>query len=262
VLLLCLATPFIPARLSVLAPAEVIPLEPTVVRAPLDGVVSEFHVSPNDPVAKGDLLFSLDDTTLRNRLLAARKALAVARAEYGKVSRKALSATKDKADLKILEKHVEEKAAAVSYVQELLDKTLVKADQEGIAVFSDVFDWLGRPVVTGEKILTLARPGRAELEIRLPVGDAINLNKGAEVLLFLNVDPDAPIGASLSFASYRPEMSPDGLLAYRLKARFPEGALPPRIGLKGTAKIYGDESSLFYLVMRRPLAAVRQRLGL
>jgi hypothetical protein len=164
--------------------------------------------------------------------------------------------------MKILEKHVEEKAAAVSYVQELLDKTLVKADQEGIAVFSDVFDWLGRPVVTGEKVLTLARPERAELEIRLPVGDAINLNKGAKVLLFLNVDPDAPIGASLSFASYRPEMSADGLLAYRLKARFPEGTLPPRIGLKGTAKIYGDESSLFYLVMRRPLAAVRQRLGL
>jgi hypothetical protein len=37
---------------------------------------------------------------------------------------------------------------------------------------------------------------------------------------------------------------------------------PPRIGLKGTAKIYGPRVTLFYYIMRRPLAALRQLVGL
>jgi len=52
-----------------------------------------------------------------------------------------------------------------------------------------------------------------------------------------------------------------GVLSYRLKASFGDGQPPPRIGLKGTAKVYGQRVSLFYFLMRRPLAAVRQVVG-
>lgn len=262
VILFFLSTPFIPVRISVLAPAEVIPIDPTFVRASLDGVVKDFFVSPNEPVKAGDTLFSLDDTTLRNRLLAAKKTLAVAEAELKKVMRKAISDPNANAELVLLKKRVEERSAAVAYVQELMDRIVVKADRDGIAIFSDAGDWIGKPVVIGEKILTLALPEKAELEIKLPVADAINLEQGAEVLLFLNVSPESPIRATLFHASYRAQVTGDGFLAYRLKAGFPEGAAPPRIGLMGTAKIYGNRSNLFYLVMRRPMAAIRQKLGL
>ncbi|MDN5516006.1 MAG: biotin/lipoyl-binding protein, partial [Pseudomonas sp.] len=46
----------IPVRQSVLAPAEVVPLGGRVVAAPLDGVIAEFLVKPNQSVAAGDLL--------------------------------------------------------------------------------------------------------------------------------------------------------------------------------------------------------------
>jgi len=261
-ILFFLSTPFIPARISVLAPAEVIPLDPTLVRAPLDGVVKDFFVSPNETVKAGDTLFSLDDTTLRNRLLAAKKSLGVAEAELKKVKRKAISDPNAKADLVLLKKRAEERVAAVAYVQELMERIVVKADQDGIAIFSDAGDLIGKPVVIGEKILILAQPEKAELEIKLPVADAINLEQGAEVLLFLNMSPESPIRAILFHAGYRAQATEDGFLAYRLKAGFSEGAAPPRIGLMGTAKIYGNRSNLFYLVMRRPMAAIRQKLGL
>ena len=63
---------WIPVRQSVLAPAEIVPLEPTVVRAPLDGVVERIVVQPNQDVAAGEVLLTLDPTQIRNRLDVAR----------------------------------------------------------------------------------------------------------------------------------------------------------------------------------------------
>ena len=48
----------------------------------------------------------------------------------------------------------------------------------------------------------------------------------------------------------------------RLKATLDDSSRMPRIGLRGTAKIYGEKVTLFYYLARRPLAAARQFLGL
>src|SRR5690606_18645937 len=68
----------LPVRQAALAPAEIIALDASVVSAALAGVVKTIHVRPNQTVQAGAPLFSLDDTTLRNRLAVARQAVAVA----------------------------------------------------------------------------------------------------------------------------------------------------------------------------------------
>ena len=113
----------------------------------------------------------------------------------------------------------------------------------------------------GERLLEIADPNEAELEIWLPVADAITLKPGAEVEFFLNVSPGAPLRAKLRQASYEATVSPAQLLGYRLKATLDDPAHTPRIGLRGTAKIYGESVTLFYYLARRPLAAARQFLG-
>jgi len=148
----------------------------------------------------------------------------------------------------------------VTYAESLLARIQVKAERPGIAVFDDPNGWTGRPVRIGERILTIADPARAEIEVRLPVSDAINLEPGAEVALFLNIAPERRIEATLRYASYEATVGPDGALSYRLKAALGT-APPPRIGLKGTAEIYGQKVTLFYYLMRRPLAALRQLTG-
>jgi hypothetical protein len=138
----------------------------------------------------------------------------------------------------------------------------VTATRSGIALFDDPNDWIGKPVTIGERLLEIADPSQGELEIWLPVSDAIKLDLGTNVDFFLNVAPDAPLLATLRQASYEATVSPSGVLGYRLKAKFAESSKVPRIGLRGTAKIYGEHVTLFYYLMRRPLAAVRQMLGL
>ncbi|WP_207458889.1 HlyD family efflux transporter periplasmic adaptor subunit [Azospirillum sp. SYSU D00513] len=252
-----------PVPQSALAPAEVIALDPTVVRAPIDGVVDRFEVQPNEAVREGQLLLVLDRTKLQNRLEVARKAYEVAEAEYRQASQQAVFDTRtNKASVAVLKGRMEQQAAEVAYVNELLARVEIRAPRAGIAIFNDVHDWIGKPVSLGERILTVADPAEAELEIRLPVADAIALDQGAEVRLFLNIDPQNVIPARLSYSGYQAEPTPEGVLAYRLKARLEGESAPPRIGLKGIAKLYGQDSPLILSILRRPLAAARQRLGL
>ncbi|HYE00454.1 MAG TPA: HlyD family efflux transporter periplasmic adaptor subunit [Alphaproteobacteria bacterium] len=252
---------FVPVRLSALAPAEVVARQPTVVRAPFEGVVDRFMVRPNEPVAAGQPLLGLDPVKLENRLDVARKALEVAEAELRQAQQQALFDPKAKAGLAVLQGKREAEAAEVAYVSALLERIVLKAPQPGIAIFDDPNEWVGRPVTVGERILVVADPLDTELEIQLPVGEAIDLAPGAPVDLFLNIDPQRPVAARVVFVGYGAAPQPDGVMAYRVKAAFAEGAGRNRIGLKGTAKLYGEPVPLGYLLLRRPLAALRQMLG-
>jgi hypothetical protein len=253
---------WLPVSLSSLAPADVVPLKPTLVRAPLEGVVDRFLVAPNDPVKQGQPLLDLDPRAFENRLEVARQALAVAEAEYRQAAQSAVFDDKSRSQLAVLKGRMEQRRADATYAQSLLDRIHVNAISAGVAIFDDPNDWIGRPVTIGERLMEIADPSQAELEIWLPVADAATLKTGADVDYFLNVAPDAPLHAVVRQASYEANLSPTGVLGYRLKARFVDGTHIPRIGLGGTAKVYGDKVTLFYYLMRRPLAALRQVLGL
>ncbi|MBF0462111.1 MAG: HlyD family efflux transporter periplasmic adaptor subunit [Magnetococcales bacterium] len=259
--LLALAALALPVRQSVLAPAVVTAANPVFVRAPLAGIIDRFHVVPNAVVEEGQLLFSLEETPLRNQLDTARNEEEVAAAEYRQAVQKATRDPQRVVQSTLQEKRWEQKKADVAFLAERLSRVDVRATRRGIAVFSDVNDWIGRPVKLGERILTLADPQQVELEVHLPVADAINLEVGAEVAMFLNINPEAPLPGVLEYASYQAEMTAEGILSYRIKARFTDPQRVPRIGLAGFARIYHQSVSLFTLLTRRPLAVVRRWVG-
>lgn len=255
---LCLLL-LIPVRQSVLAPAEVVPLGGRVVAAPLDGVIAEFLVKPNQRVAAGDLLVRFDATSLKAQADVAERALGVAEAELKANAQRAFADAESSSRIDLLAARVEQKRAERDYARELLARSEVRAERAGIAVFADAERWTGKPVQTGERLMQIADPAQAELRIELPVGDAIALQPGAEVALFLDSDPLNRHAARLERAAYEAQGTAAGQLAYRLDAAFLDA--PPRIGLRGTAKLFGDRAPLAYYLLRRPLAALRQSLG-
>lgn len=249
-----------PVRQSVLAPAEVVPSGGRVVSAPLDGVIAEFLVKPNQNVAAGDVLVRFDATSLKAQADVAERALGVAEAELKASSQRAFADAESSARLDLLAARVEQKRAERDYAQQLLARSEVRAERAGIAVFADAERLTGKPVQTGERLMQIADPTQAELRIELPVGDAIALQTGAEVALFLDSDPLNRHQARLERSAYEAQSTAAGQLAYRLDAAFIE--TPPRIGLRGTAKLFGERAPLAYYLLRRPLAALRQSLGL
>lgn len=250
-----------PVRLSALAPAEVVPAHPLPVTAPIDGVVAQVLVAPNQQVRAGTTLLELDDTATRNRLLVATKSLDTARADLARAAGKSFGDDASKAELQVLESRVQERMAEVSYLTELLARLKPTAPADGIALFADADEWRGRPVQTGERLMTLADPARAVLTIYLAPDDAIALDPGADVRAYLNVSPLSSYAARVTQASYEAGTSPEGTPAYVIKAAFAPGEPVPRLGLKGTAKVYGNWTVLGYYVLRKPLRVLRRALG-
>jgi len=253
----------VPIRETALAPAEIIALKGVAIAAPIDGVIKNFDVVPNQPVKAGALLFSLDDTTLRNRREVTARSLEVAAAELLSAQQRAFSDSKASSEVAVLQGRIAERRAELRAVEEQLRRVNIVAPRDGIAVFGDVNDWQGRPVTTGERVMQVADPNDLGVMMYLPVADAITLDEGADMRVFLHVAPLSPVKATLTQTSYQSVLSPDGVASYRVRGTLePGGNGVSRIGLKGTAKVYGDSVPLVYYLLRRPLASLRERSGL
>ena len=257
-----LALTAFPVPLTVLAPAEVVAVNPAVIRAPLDGVVEAILVHPNDRVAGGQMLFALDDTMLKGKVEVAEKALATAEAELRQLSQQAVFDPSAKPKLAVASGRRDEQAAELATLQSQMERIHVKAPRPGIAVLDDPTEWVGRPVAVGEKVMALAEERDTEIEAWLAPGDAIDLAPGAPLVLFLNVAPLAPVHARIKTVAYEATPRPDGTVAHRVRARIDGGEDRPRLGLKGTARLSGSRVPLLYWVLRRPIAATRAWAGL
>jgi len=219
-------------------------------------------VKPNAPVKAGDLLVRMDSRDLRGQLEAARQTLSVAEAEYRQGQQQAFFDERSKMALGVLKRRRDQAQADADFLAGELERTEIRADRSGVAVFSDPQEWLGRPVAVGERILMVADPRAVELEADIPVGDAVALEKGAEVKFFLNASPTSPLEAELTRVAYRASATADGTLAYKARAEFVQAeGDAPQLGLKGTAKFYGEETFLGLYLLRRPLATLRLWLG-
>ena len=256
------AAGFVPVPSAVLAPAEIVPAEPAVVRSALDGVVDRVLVRPSQTVAAGEVLVQLDPRRLQAQLQAAQIAAAATEAEFRQVRQSAVTDPRARAQVPGLQGRLDQQLGEVRFLETQETRLEIRAPRAGIALFDNAYEWIGRPVAIGERIMLVADPAAVELEIRVPATDAIRFGDGAAVLFFSNVDPQRPAEARLRFAGYRALPGPDGIVAYRLKARFLEPGDTLRIGLKGTAKVYGPTVALGYYVLRRPLAVARVALGL
>ena len=261
VLVVVMAAMWLPVRLSTLAPVEVVPRDPSVVTAPLDGVVGEILVHPNTLVQTGQTLFRYEDTTFRNQFEVAEKNLSVTWMEYRKVSQGAFVDHDTGAGMPVQASEVRLKEAERDYAWDMLQQVEVKAPRTGIVIFTDKSEWIGKPVVVGERIMEVADPREFELKIDLPVEDAIVLREGAEVEVFLNANPLRAIPGRLIHASYHASILPTNVLAYRVEAEFMDPPEDIRIGWQGTAKIYGEPVTLFFHLFRRPLGVLRQTVG-
>ena len=260
VLALLLVT-FFPVEQSVLVPAEVVPKEPFLVRAPQDGVLDRVLVQPNQTVQPGTPLFNLDTRVLQTRNALARKAYDEAQEQYRQAAQMAVTEDKSKLEMAQRRATVEEKSLELAYTTEQLGRIQVRAAFTGVAVFGDANELEGKAVATGERIMTLADPRQVELAIQLPANERFAVQPGARATLYPNASPLSAYTAQVTQVAYSAELTHDGLMAYRIKAQFASDVPPPRIGLMGSAKLHGSRVPLIYFALRRPLTVLRQWVG-
>jgi multidrug resistance efflux pump len=262
VLLALVLLAVVPVRLTALAPAEISALKPIPVTSPVDAVVSRIVVKPNEEVKAGQVLAVLDDTTIRNRLAIAEKALEIARADLQRIVYKSFGDEASRLELQVLEARVREKSAEASHLSEVLGRLTLTAPQGGIAIFADADEWAGRSVQVGQRVMMIADPSLVDLTAYLAPEDAVELAPGGEVTMYLHTDPLSPLQAKIRYASYEAVPGPDGKLAYIVRADLDPGQSHPRVGLRGTAKISAGRVTLGFYLFRKPLGFLRRAVGL
>ena len=150
----------------------------------------------------------------------------------------------------------------LSSAERKLKNSKIYAEKKGVVIVDRKSDWQGKPVSVGEKILTIADPAKIEFLIWLPVKDSIVINENADTNIFLDINPMSSYKGKILRSTYEPELSPEEVLSYKLISSFEGSKDTPRIGLRGTAKVYGNRTILFYYLFRKPITFIRQLIGI
>ncbi|MEZ5871577.1 MAG: hypothetical protein R3D32_06955 [Nitratireductor sp.] len=256
-----LALMLLPVPMTVLAPAEVVPSEPFVVAAPISGVIEKIHVRPDAQVVKGEPVFSYRKTELQGRLDIARQNAAVAAARLRRAQQDSLGSGAGTRDLAIAASEYQLALAEQQQAARQLALADVTAPASGIAILPDPQQLSGKPVQTGERIMRIADPKRIEIRIDLAVSDSIVLGDGKSGRLFLDAEPLNIHHLTVVDRSYQAMRAATGKMVYRLTALVDDAGFTSRIGMRGTAQIHGNTTVLGLFLFRRPISAIRQRIG-
>lgn len=261
ILLLLVLISLIPVPSAILGLGEVVALDPTIIRSPVDGIVQRMVVQPFQDVGSGDPLVVFEQLRIDNQIQVARENLASAEEALRQAQQGALFMADSVLRLPELEVRREEAKSELAYLGELKKRMNVLASGPGIALIDNYSSWAGRAVSMGERLLTIADPQRMEVKIWVPATDAALLRVGDLAHLYLNLTPKTPIAAIVRSIGYQPRESPKGILAYEVLATIEQGVPEMRIGYFGTGRIYGEKMPLGFYLLRRPLAIMRMWLG-
>jgi HlyD family secretion protein len=248
-----------PVRITALAPVEVVPARPFVVSAPYPGVIARIDVAPNAMVAAGQPVLTFEDIKVRNDLQQALQKVQVARARIDRATSAAFGKAEEARDIATMKAEYDVALAEYNYARDLMGKAQVVAPVSGMALYSDRRDWEGRAVNTGDPIVQIADPKAVSYRIDLPAKEQMTLEDKGDVTIWLDAQPLTALEGTIEQASYLARPTAEGVLAFAVAAK-PKGT-PPRIGSRGTAKLYGERVPFIYALFKRPIASLRQFLG-
>ena len=255
---------FIRLNENTIAPAEVIPLNPVLITPSINGTIRSIEVKPNQAVKKGQVLVTLDDITLRNQMEEAQKELQVAEQRYLKAYHHAYNDTSQAQnslqEMSVLQEEKEQARLKLEYQKQLLERTELKSPVDGVALYSDPKELLGKPVRVGEKIMLLASPNEKELAFWIAMDNMIDVQYTHPIHFFSNEHPATRSQADIQYINPIAEARPDGVVAYYGVAQFAKNQ-PLKLGEQGVVKLFGSKVSLFYYLTRRPIRYLRQHLG-
>ena len=132
----------IPVRLTMVAEADIMPMEPYIVSAQVNSTIQSIRVNPNQPVKKNELLVELDATEfITNAELAEQQQVTIAE-KLRKTHQASFEDEKNKMQLALLRLELSKAKTEYQFANALLGRTKIYAPGSGIAIFNNKTDWL------------------------------------------------------------------------------------------------------------------------
>jgi multidrug efflux pump subunit AcrA (membrane-fusion protein) len=248
--------------MTVLGEAQIEAENSQIVTVPFDGIVAKLSVDDGQSVAIGDDLFSLERSQLEADLDVALQASEVAKADFTRVQKQGFRDAEARRSVASKEAEYRLRVLEARIAEDRLNRSEVTAERSGIIRLDETDGWIGRPVRAGQRVLEISDPSSVEASVYIPVKDAIALQVGNPVRVFLDDRPDEPFAGQIASFSYAPKPSPLNVMSYEVSVKFPVQPENVGLGVRGSARVYSDDVSLLYYLFRRPLLFVIQHLGI
>ena len=217
----------------------------TAIVAPFGGYVAEAAVRAGDIVEQGDLIALLNDRDLRLERLK----WASQRDQVNRRLREA-KASREFAQLRILEAQLGQTEAQLALVSENLKRTRITAPYRGVVITGDLSQSLGAPVERGEVLFEIAPLTDYRLVLKVDDRDVTQVSVGRTGTLTLS----ALVQQRFAFTVERitPVASAEeGRNFFRVEASLTVASGRLRPGMKGVAKIDIGERKLVWIWTHR-----------
>lgn len=248
--------------LRVIAPCEIIPKDPYVISAPLEGIIAEVNVIPGQSVEKNALLASYDDRVPLQTLIVAEKQVDIAQKELNRVMALGLHDDKSQTELGVANQKLQKEQASLDLAKYQASLLKVLSPSPGVVILDNPEDWRGKPVKVGEKIMVVANPKDTKVRMWIPESDNVVLRTDIPVKIYLNITPEISYEANLVYIANESVQNEENISSFIAEAEWVKPPEEAKLGLKGTAILYGDNVPFLYYVFRKPWAALRRFTGM
>ena len=136
--------------LRVVAPCEVVPKDPVVITAPLEGIIEKIAITPGAVVSKGDILFEYDKRVPMQDLRIAQEKVAIMKSEYGKTTALAQKDKKELSELAVEELKLKKEELELELAEFRASQLEVRSPINGVALLDNPEEWHGKPVKIGK----------------------------------------------------------------------------------------------------------------
>lgn len=246
--------------LRIVAPCEVIPKDPLLMTAPLEGIIEQIVVKPGQMVKKGELLYEYDKRQPLQNLKVAQKEVQIMQAEVNRASTLGLSDKKSLAELATLTLKLDKERLNLDLAEYYASKLEGRSPENGVVILDNPDEWRGKPVKIGEKIMKITEPNNTKVRIWLAESDNIPLDFAIPIKIYLNIRPDSSEEAKLTYIANESAIDEHQTPSFIAEAEWVEQPEWIKLGLKGSAILYGEEVSLFYFLLRKPISSIRHFL--
>lgn len=252
---------FFPVSLRIVAPCEVVAKDPYLVTAPLNGIIDQIMVKPGEVVQKGAVLFEYNKQVPLQELKVAEKEVEIANSQLNRVMTKGYDDTESLNEAGIWKLQLDRDTVKLDLAKYQASKLEVTAETDGFIALDDPDQWRGRPVQIGERVMMIVNPENTKLKIWISESDNISYLPDENIDIILNVDPGSTFTAKIRYVSDYSLLSATGVTSFVAEADWVDKPESVKIGLKGSAVLFGEYVPFFYWVLRKPLIALRHAIG-
>lgn len=253
---------FFPVPLRIAAPCEVVAKDPYLVTAPLNGIIEQVFVQPGELIEPGALLFQYDKQVPLQELKVAEKEVEIAKSQLTRVMTKGYDDPEALNEAGIWQLQLDRDEVKLDLAKYQASKLDVKSTVPGFVALDDPEQWRGRPVQIGERVMMIVDPNNTKLKIWISESDNIAYLPDEPIEVFLNVDPATTYYAQIRYVSDYSLLSATGVTSFVAEADWVDKPEDVKIGLKGTAVLFGEHVPLFYWLLRKPWNTFRHATGI